>query len=202
MSGDDREPIGRKGKKAQPKAAPKRPLRRRRDEDEYEEDYDEEQNDYDDEEEPMPRKVASRPPRKKRRWLGLLIKLFLIGAVALAIYGVYLDSQIRSRIDGKVWQLPAAVYGRMVNLEPGMSYSKRDDRLAGRDAIPSGQSHDPPWEFTVQNDSIDILRRPFDFPDGKEGQIRARLLFKMIVWPRFKTWIISVISGYSASIPS
>ncbi|PVF10393.1 bifunctional glycosyl transferase/transpeptidase, partial [Yersinia pestis] len=24
----------------------------------------------------------------------------------------------------------------------------------------------------------DILRRPFDFPDGKEGQIRARLLFK------------------------
>ncbi len=43
MSGDDREPIGRKGKKAQPKAAPKRPLRRRRDEDEYEEDYDEEQ---------------------------------------------------------------------------------------------------------------------------------------------------------------
>ncbi|ACY63647.1 penicillin-binding protein 1B [Yersinia pestis D182038] len=126
MSGDDREPIGRKGKKAQPKAAPKRPLRRRRDEDEYEEDYDEEQNDYDDEEEPMPRKVASRPPRKKRRWLGLLIKLFLIGAVALAIYGVYLDSQIRSRIDGKVWQLPAAVYGRMVNLEPGMSYSKKE----------------------------------------------------------------------------
>ncbi len=59
-----------------------------------------------------------------------------------------------------------------------------------------------PGEFTVQNDSIDILRRPFDFPDGKEGQIRARLLFKMIVWPRFKTWIISVISGYSASIPS
>lgn len=66
MSGDDREPIGRKGKKAQPKAAPKRPLRRRRDEDEYEEDYDEEQNDddYDDEEEPMPRKVASRPPAR------------------------------------------------------------------------------------------------------------------------------------------
>ncbi|SUB31194.1 penicillin-binding protein 1b [Yersinia pseudotuberculosis] len=181
MSGDDREPIGRKGKKAQPKAAPKRPLRRRRDEDEYEEDYDEEQNDddYDDEEEPMPRKVASRPPRKKRRWLGLLIKLFLIGAVALAIYGVYLDSQIRSRIDGKVWQLPAAVYGRMVNLEPGMSYSKKE-----MVALLEGMQYRQvsrmtrPGEFTVQNDSIDILRRPFDFPDGKEGQIRARLLFK------------------------
>ncbi|EIQ85158.1 penicillin-binding protein 1B, partial [Yersinia pestis PY-01] len=179
MSGDDREPIGRKGKKAQPKAAPKRPLRRRRDEDEYEEDYDEEQNDYDDEEEPMPRKVASRPPRKKRRWLGLLIKLFLIGAVALAIYGVYLDSQIRSRIDGKVWQLPAAVYGRMVNLEPGMSYSKKE-MIALLEGMQYRQVSrmTRPGEFTVQNDSIDILRRPFDFPDGKEGQIRARLLFK------------------------
>lgn len=50
MSGDDREPIGRKGKKAQPKATPKRPLRRRRDEDEYEEEeyLDDEDHDDDD----------------------------------------------------------------------------------------------------------------------------------------------------------
>ncbi len=59
-----------------------------------------------------------------------------------------------------------------------------------------------PGEFTVQNDSIDILRRPFDFPDGKEGQIRARLLFKNDRLAQIQTWIISVISGYSASIPS
>ncbi|ELI8304569.1 bifunctional glycosyl transferase/transpeptidase, partial [Yersinia enterocolitica] len=184
MSGDDREPIGRKGKKAQPKATPKRPLRRRRDEDEYEEeeyldDEDHDDDDYDDEEEPMPRKVASRPPRKKRRWLGLFIKLFLVGAVVLAIYGVYLDSQIRSRIDGKVWQLPAAVYGRMVSLEPGMSYSKKEmiDLLEGMQYRQVTRMTRP-GEFTVQGDSIDILRRPFDFPDAKEGQIRARLVFK------------------------
>lgn len=188
MSGDDREPIGRKGKKTLPNAAPKRPARRRRDEDEYEEDYldnddrldDEEYDDNnDDKEEPMPKKVASRPPRKKRRWLGLLIKLFLIGAVFLAIYGVYLDSQIRSRIDGKVWQLPAAVYGRMVNLEPGMSYSKKEmiNLLEGMQYRQVSRMTRP-GEFTVQGDNIDILRRPFDFPDGKEGQIRARLLFK------------------------
>lgn len=184
MSGDDREPIGRKGKKALPKAASKRPLRRRRDEDEFEEedyldDEEHDDDDYDDEEEPMPRKVASRPPRKKRRWLGLFIKLFLVGAVVLAIYGVYLDSQIRSRIDGKVWQLPAAVYGRMVNLEPGMSYSKKEmvDLLEGMQYRQVTRMTRP-GEFTVQGDSIDILRRPFDFPDAKEGQIRARLVFK------------------------
>lgn len=44
----------------------------------------------------------------------------------IAIYGVYLDQKIRSRIDGKVWQLPAAVYGRMVNLEPDMTISKNE----------------------------------------------------------------------------
>ncbi|WP_242600508.1 hypothetical protein, partial [Erwinia billingiae] len=54
------------------------------------------------------------------------IKLLLVFIVVMAVYGVYLDSQIRSRIDGKVWQLPATVYGRMVNLEPGMSYSKKE----------------------------------------------------------------------------
>ncbi|CNJ15312.1 bifunctional glycosyl transferase/transpeptidase [Yersinia rohdei] len=190
MSGDDREPTGRKGKKAPPKATSKRPLRRRRDEDdEYEADYlnnenrlddeDRDDDDYDDEEEPMPRKVASRPARKKRRWLGLFIKLFLVGAVVLAIYGVYLDSQIRSRIDGKVWQLPAAVYGRMVNLEPGMSYSKKEmiDLLEGMQYRQVTRMTRP-GEFTVQGDSIDLLRRPFDFPDVKEGQIRARLIFK------------------------
>ncbi len=35
-------------------------------------------------------------------------------------------SKIRARIDGKVWQLPAAVYGRMVNLEPDMAVSKNE----------------------------------------------------------------------------
>jgi penicillin-binding protein 1B len=182
MSEDDREPIGRKGKKALPKAASKRPLRRRRDEDEYEEDdLDDEDHDddYEDEEESMPGKVASHPARKKRRWFGLFIKLFIVGALVLAIYGVYLDAQIRSRIDGKVWQLPAAVYGRMVNLEPGMSYSKKEiiDLLEGMQYRQVSRMTRP-GEFTVQGDSIDLLRRPFDFPDAKEGQIRARLLFK------------------------
>ena len=34
-----------------------------------------------------------------------------------------------------------------------------------------------PGEFTVQAHSIEMIRRPFDFPDSKEGQVRARLTF-------------------------
>ncbi len=127
----------------------------------------------------MPRKGKGRPPRsKKRKWLGWLIKLFIVGVVVMAAYGVYLDSEIRSRIDGKVWQLPAAVYGRMVNLEPGMAYNKKE-----MIALLEGTQYRQvtrmtrPGEFTVQANSIEMIRRPFDFPDSKEGQIRARLTF-------------------------
>lgn len=171
MAGDDREPIGRKGKPPKPTTS-RKPPRRRRDDD-YDEDV------YEEEQQPMARKVKAAPPRKKRRWLGLLIKLILLIVVLLAIYGVYLDSQIRSRIDGKVWQLPAAVFGRMVNLEPGMPYSKKEmiDLLEGMQYRQVSRMTRP-GEFTVRANSIEMLRRPFDFPDGKEGQIHARLDFQ------------------------
>ncbi|MBP9643388.1 MAG: bifunctional glycosyl transferase/transpeptidase, partial [Budvicia sp.] len=124
------------------------------------------------------RKVKSRKPSGLRRFIGLIIKLAIVAIALLAFYGIYLDSQIRNRIDGKVWQLPAAVYGRMVNLEPGMSYSKKEmiDLLNGMQ-YRNVSKITRPGEFTVQGDNIDLLRRPFDFPDVKEGQIRARLEF-------------------------
>lgn len=182
MSQDDREPIGRKGRASGRKPPRPQATRRRSRRDDYEEeddvyqdDIDEEDDEYDeyDDEDEM-----SKKPRKKRRWLGLFIKLSLVFAVVLALYGVYLDSQIRSRIEGKVWQLPAAVYGRMVNLEPGMSYSQKEmiSLLEGMQYRQVSRITRP-GEFSVRGNTIDIQRRPFDFPDGKEGQINARLIF-------------------------
>ena len=174
MSGDDREPIGRHGRPSGHKATNKPPVRRNRD------DYDEHDDDQDEQEEkPMPpRNGKSRPPKQKRRLLRLLIKLFLILVILLVIYGVYLDAQVRSRIDGKVWQLPAAVYGRMVSLEPGMPYNKNEmvNLLEGMQYRQVTRITRP-GEFSVRANSIDMLRRPFDFPDGKEPQIHAVLTF-------------------------
>ncbi|WP_407321673.1 bifunctional glycosyl transferase/transpeptidase [Dickeya ananatis] len=175
MSRDDREPIGRK-RSASRHTPPRRQATRRRRDDDYDDDYDDEyEDDYDEDDE---EEVMSKRPRKKRRWLGWLIRLFLIFVVVMSVYGVYLDGEIRSRIDGKVWQLPAAVYGRMVSLEPGMPYSKKDmitllEGMQYRDVSRITR----PGEFTVQANSIEILRRPFDFPDGKEGQIHAKMIF-------------------------
>ncbi|MWL74516.1 bifunctional glycosyl transferase/transpeptidase, partial [Escherichia coli] len=88
------------------------------------------------------------------------------------------DQKIRSRIDGKVWQLPAAVYGRMVNLEPDMSISKNEMvKLLEATQYRQVTKMTRPGEFTVQAKSIEMIRRPFDFPDSKEGQVRARLTF-------------------------
>ncbi|CCJ84833.1 Multimodular transpeptidase-transglycosylase [Cronobacter dublinensis 582] len=173
MAGNDREPIGRKGRPTRP-AKQKVSRRRLR-----EEDYDDEYEDEDDEE-PMPRKVKGNggKPRGKRRWLWLLLKLFVVFVVLFVIYGVYLDQKIRSRIDGKVWQLPAAVYGRMVNLEPDMTISKQEMvKLLEATQYRQVTKMTRPGEFTVQANSIEMIRRPFDFPDSKEGQIRARLEF-------------------------
>ncbi|MFJ5451047.1 bifunctional glycosyl transferase/transpeptidase [Pectobacterium carotovorum] len=178
MSRDDREPIGRKGRAPKRKPERKQAIRRRRDDDYDDEDYDDYQDDYDDDDDYDGDDTMTRKSQRRRRWLGLAIKLFLIFAVAMAIYGVYLDSQIRSRIEGKVWQLPAAVYGRMVNLEPGMAYSQKEmiSLLEGMQYRQVSRITRP-GEFSVRGNSIDMLRRPFDFPDGKEGQIQARLTF-------------------------
>lgn len=173
MAGNDREPIGRKGRPARP--AKEKVSRRRKDED-YDDDY---EDDYEDED-PMPRKGKGkgRKPRGKRGWFWLLVKLFIVFVVLMAIYGVYLDQKIRSRIDGKVWQLPAAVYGRMVNLEPDMSISKNEMvKLLEATQYRQVSKMTRPGEFTVQAKSIEMIRRPFDFPDSKEGQVRARLTF-------------------------
>ncbi|EMX8596487.1 bifunctional glycosyl transferase/transpeptidase [Enterobacter hormaechei] len=174
MAGNDREPIGRKGKPTRP--AKEKVSRRRLRDEEYDDDY---EDDYEDEE-PMPRKGKGkgRKPRGKRGWFWLLLKLFIVFVVLIAIYGVYLDQKIRSRIDGKVWQLPAAVYGRMVNLEPDMSISKNEMvKLLQATQYRQVTKMTRPGEFTVQAKSIEMIRRPFDFPDSKEGQVRVRLTF-------------------------
>ncbi|EPY7113093.1 bifunctional glycosyl transferase/transpeptidase [Klebsiella variicola] len=173
MAGDDREPIGRKGRPSRP--TKQKVTRRRVREEDYDDEYDD--DDYEDEK-PVPRKGNGGKPRRKRRWLWLLVKLGIVFAVLIAAYGVYLDQKIRSRIDGKVWELPAAVYGRMVNLEPDMQISKNEMvRLLNATQYRQVSAMTRPGEYTVQANSIEMIRRPFDFPDSKEGQVRARLTF-------------------------
>lgn len=187
MSGKDFEPIGRRNKKTAGKKQSS--ARRRRDRDDYDDedlfeddDIDEQYLDDEDEEEQMAKKGSKKnKPRKvksKWRWFWLLVKLMIVFAVLLAAYGFYLNQQIKERLDGKVWDLPAAVYGRMVNLEPGMDYSQAEMvRLLEGMQYRKVSKITTSGEFVVRGNSIEILRRPFNFPDQKEGQILARMVF-------------------------
>lgn len=75
MAGNDREPIGRKGKPSRP--VKQKVSRRQLRDEEYDDDYDD--DDYEDEE-PMPRKGKGkgRKPRGKRGWFWLLVKLSIV----------------------------------------------------------------------------------------------------------------------------
>lgn len=161
MSKHESEPIGRHRRTSGHKTASRRRLN-------------DDQQKY-----VMPaRRKREGAPLKTGRILECFICIMFLLIVMIAIYGVYLDAQVRHRIDGKVWQLPAAVYGRMVSLEPGMSYSRSDmatllEGMQYREVSLITQ----PGEFTMRDNSIEVLRRPFDFPDGKEGQLHARMTF-------------------------
>ncbi|CAJ0991333.1 bifunctional glycosyl transferase/transpeptidase [Pantoea sp. Nvir] len=174
MSGNDREPIGRR---KQPKSTNNAKRQSRyKDKDDYNNDiFLKDINEM----ASVPHKSKIKwLPRGKNHWLGWFIKFFFVFIVVTATWGVYLDSEIRTRIDGKVWQLPAAVYGRIVSLEPGMPYSKKEmiallkgtqyrqvSRIAG------------PGEFSIKGKTISLLRRPFFFPDGRESQVHVQMVF-------------------------
>ncbi|MDX7997863.1 bifunctional glycosyl transferase/transpeptidase [Xenorhabdus sp. Reich] len=186
MSDDDRQPIGRKGKKSGLRRGRASKNRIRRDDYDDCDGYENDDFDDDDEDEVMTKKgkktrsPKSRPSKNRGNWLlWLLLKVFIVLAVIIGIYGFYLDNKISQRIDGKVWDLPAAVYGRMVNLEPGMNYSKEEmiqllEGMQYRKVTKITRA----GEFVLKGNSIELLRRAFDFPDGQEGQIQARLTFE------------------------
>ncbi|MBW3146054.1 bifunctional glycosyl transferase/transpeptidase, partial [Salmonella enterica subsp. enterica serovar Javiana] len=70
------------------------------------------------------------------------------------------------------------VFGRMVKLEPDMTVSKSEMvKLLEATQYRLVTKMTRLGEFTVQANSIEMIRRPFDFPDSKEGQVRARLTF-------------------------
>ncbi|MCX8638485.1 bifunctional glycosyl transferase/transpeptidase [Gilliamella sp. B3172] len=114
-----------------------------------------------------------------RRFWSLIFKLFLIFMAVTVIYGIYLDQQIKERIEGNVWELPAAVYGQIIDLEPDSDYSLSDvvTMLNGAQYRQQDSKATRPGEFIVSNDAVEIYRRPFMFPDGEEQAFRVRITF-------------------------
>lgn len=97
----------------------------------------------------------------------------------LAFYGLYLDWQIRSKMDGQIWRLPAEVYSRIerISLEEQLSFEQVKQRLLDNDYRQTTLVA-APGDFKVEGDTLVLLRRAFPFPVQPEAQRVFRLRFK------------------------
>ncbi|MCP5324939.1 MAG: penicillin-binding protein 1B [Oceanospirillaceae bacterium] len=125
------------------------------------------------------KKSAPRKQHKPRRWLGVLLKLMLAGAVALACLMVYLDAQVREKFEGKRWALPAKVYARPLELYAGLGLNPDDLR---QELLQVGYREVPVvnevGQFARNGDEFMIGRRYVQLWDGAENAARIEVAFE------------------------
>ncbi|ENM3750937.1 penicillin-binding protein 1B [Vibrio cholerae] len=119
---------------------------------------------------------------KLQIWLGRIWsigwKLALTLAAVLVFIGIYLDSIIKPRFDGQLFDLPTVVYARILNLEPGNGLSLQELRNE-LDVLNYRKVAQPrfPGEYASSSSRIELIRRPFEFADGPEPDRRVMLTF-------------------------
>jgi len=130
---------------------------------------------------------------KRPRWvpsLRLMIRLSLIGLVALVFYTIYLDSQLTHRFSHSRYQAPALLYSQALTIDSSQPITQQRivqelkalDYQVGRYARNSG-------EYQAQEQQLLLHRRAFDFPTHYAQAERVRLLFTEEGWlERIESW--------------
>lgn len=115
---------------------------------------------------------------KKPYFIPTLLKLLLLGVSCIAVYGIYLDGRIRSKMDGQVWQLPAQVYSRIeqIGVDDNLTVEQVKQMLADN-GYREVSSIATPGDFKVEGSTLLLLRRAFAFPENPEPQRVIRLRF-------------------------
>lgn len=130
----------------------------------------------------------SNSPRKKRqskqkvswqrRLLMLSLKVFIVASIVIGCWCVYLDSKIKTRFSGDKWQLPAAVYGRELQLYPQLRLTREELQneleLLNYRKVERARL---PGEFAASETKIEMVRRAFDFADGHSPSVPLLLTF-------------------------
>lgn len=129
-------------------------------------------------------KSPQRKPRKpaKRSWLktlwGISWKVGLAGFAVLLFVGIYLDSVVKQRFEGQLFDLPTVVYARILNLAPGEATTIQEVRNE-LDVLNYRKVRQPryPGEYSSSSTKIELIRRPFEFSDGPEPDRHVMLHF-------------------------
>ena len=116
--------------------------------------------------------------RQRRRWWSwrfigkLALVLLLLAAAGLA----YLDAYVRDRFDSHVWQLPARVYARPVELYPGRVLSRNDMlKLLELMRYRRAAGAPTPGSYSTDGNTLVIHTRGFRDSDGGEQAERIRV---------------------------
>lgn len=133
-----------------------------------------------------PRRSRKKPAKKKHsklpgwlKWLvGFGIKVGIAVVAVLLVVGIYLDNVVRDKFDGQLWNLPAVVYGRVLNLQPDQAVTLEEVRRE-LDLLQYHKVKTPQriGEYSSSSTRIELIRRPFEFEDGHEGQRHVMLTF-------------------------
>ena len=106
----------------------------------------------------------------------LLLKLLLTAGLAAALCLIYLDARITTTFIGKMWELPARVYARPLELFVGAKLSRENfayelESLGYRKVSVLRN----PGQMVQQGDRFDIFTRGFQFPGEREPAHRVRV---------------------------
>ncbi len=109
----------------------------------------------------------------------LLPKLAVTLLVVIGFGLVFLDARITATFSDKMWELPAKVYARPLELYVGAALSPYDLEyelsVGGYRGVRAVAA---PGQFSRYGDRVDVYTRGFPFADGKESARRVRLDFR------------------------
>ncbi|MFT4613399.1 MAG: penicillin-binding protein 1B, partial [Bacteroidia bacterium] len=108
----------------------------------------------------------------------LLAKLVLVGLVLAGLVVIFLDARITATFSDKMWELPAKVYARPLELFVGATLTPEDLeyelQVGGYRSTDSPKS---PGQFSRYRSRFDIYTRGFDFPAEREPSRRVLIDF-------------------------
>ncbi|NVD05710.1 penicillin-binding protein 1B [Vibrio sp. JPW-9-11-11] len=124
-------------------------------------------------------------------------KLALAVFAVLVVVGIYLDSVVKQRFEGQLFDLPTVVYARILNLAPGDNITIQEVRNE-LDVLNYRKVRQPryPGEYSSSSSKIELIRRPFEFSDGPEPDRHVMLHFSTSSLERIQSLEKSGDLGY------
>ncbi|WP_232605611.1 penicillin-binding protein 1B [Photobacterium phosphoreum] len=113
-----------------------------------------------------------------RKIAGFVFKVTLVVVAILLVIGIYLDTVVRNKMDGPIWDLPSVVYGRVLTLHPDQAITISDVRRE-LDVLQYHKVRSPQrmGEYSASSTRIELIRRPFKFVDDPQPQQHVMLTF-------------------------